>query len=146
MLGTGKTPEALSTNLVSTTHGKKGSSIQYTVTTKDFTVPADGIYHIGFHAVTPKATSSGLRIRYIKISSASIPVAGEIVGITPAAAGALSASVEYTAPSKDLAGADLEGPLTINVYVGGELKKAVENVAPGATVTFDVKPRKATPP
>ena len=139
MLGTGKTPEALSTNLVSTTHGKKGSSIQYTVTTKDFTVPADGIYHIGFHAVTPKATSSGLRIRYIKISSASIPVAGEIVGITPAAAGALSASVEYTAPSKDLAGADLEGPLTINVYVGGELKKAVENVAPGATVTFDVE-------
>ncbi len=139
MLGTGKTPEALSTNLVSTTHGKKGSGIDYTVTTKDFTVPADGIYHIGFHAVTPKATSSGLRIRYIKISSASIPVAGEIVGITPAAAGALSASVEYTAPSKDLAGADLEGPLTINVYVGGELKKTVENVAPGATVTFDVE-------
>ncbi len=139
MLGTGKTPEALSTNLVSTTHGKKGSAIQYTVTTKDFTVPADGIYHIGFHAVTPKATSSGLRIRYIKISSASIPVAGEIVGITPAAAGALSASVEYTAPSKDLAGADLEGLLTINAYVGGELKKTVENVTPGATITFDVE-------
>lgn len=139
MLGSGKTPEALSTNLVSTTHGKKGSAIQFTVTTKDFTVPADGIYHIGFHAVTPKATSSGLRIRYIKISSASIPVAGEIVGITPAAAGALSASVEYTAPSKDLAGADLEGLLTINAYVGGELKKTVENVTPGATISFDVE-------
>ena len=144
MLGTGKTPEALSTNLASTTHVKKGSAIQFTVTTKDFTVAADGIYHIGFHAVTPKATSSGLRIRYIKISSAAIPVAGEINAITPAAAGTLSATVKYTAPAKDLSGADLEGNLTIKAYVAGELKNTIGNVGPGTTINFDVDTAQGT--
>jgi len=139
MIGTDKTPEALTTNLVSTTHVKKGSAVQYTVTTKDFTVDADGIYHIGFHAVTPKATSSGLRIRYIKIYSASIPAAGEIASITPAAEGAMSASVKYTAPVKEVSGKDLNGSLTIKAYVGNELKKTVENVTPGETIDFDVE-------
>lgn len=139
MLGTDKTPEAFATNIVSSTHAKKGYAIEYKVTSKDFSVDADGIYYIGFHGVTPKAQSSGLRIRFIKIYSASLPVEGEIKSITPAAEGALTASVEYTAPTKDRTGADLEGLLTIKAYVGKNLKKTIEGVAPGATITFDVE-------
>lgn len=101
---------------------------------------ADGMYYVGFHAMS-EAQMGALIIEYIKIIDVgenSVPEAPVNMSAVPGADGALEATVTLEAPATNRAGDALDAIDKIDFFVNGELAATVENPAPGSKVTATV--------
>ncbi|MDE6634849.1 MAG: choice-of-anchor J domain-containing protein, partial [Bacteroidaceae bacterium] len=122
-----------------------------TATSKDFdvktgtlTVEADGVYYIGFHAVSLKEESGNMGLCNFSMTAES----PEIEKIDPPAAGVveyevfpqgqLKAHVKYTAPTKTVTGADLTKIDKVLIVNRWYEKFEYMDVAPGQVIELDV--------
>lgn len=105
----------------------------------EFTPAADGVYYFGFHGISD-ADMFNLYINSIKVDEAQpdeSPAPATNLDVVPDAEGKKKAEVLFNAPAKDRAGNDLTENLTkIEIYRDDAVIGTVEDVAPGADVTF----------
>lgn len=105
---------------------------------KEIVVDADGIYYIGFHAIS-KAASGPLDIDYVSlklIADADAPKAVTGFAVTPDATGALTATATFKAPTESLHGDRLDKITKIEVTdAQGNVVGTSLAPAPGADVT-----------
>lgn len=97
---------------------------------------ADGVYYIGFHAVSD-ANKGNLTLDNIRLGapvSANVPGAVENLTLTPGAQGALSVTIDFTAPTRNLEGGELTELTAIDVRRGETLVKTFENPETGAAL------------
>ena len=139
MIGKGATAAEMTTAIVAN-HEFTNKDFQTKQAT--FTVTEDGLYHIGFHVTSQKATSGNVKIRNFAITKASLivdpPAAGKIAyQLFPK--GELKASVTYTAPTKTVGGAALDAISKVVITDTKKNSYTYENVAPGATVTAEAE-------
>ncbi len=104
----------------------------------DIEVPQDGLYYIGFHALS-EANQNYICLNNIKIAAGTsldspAPVSDFVV--TPAMNGDLKAEISLVAPTKTFRGSALESLTAIEVRCGDELVKKFENPKPGETCTY----------
>ncbi len=98
----------------------------------------DGIYFIGFHAISD-ADSYYLYVDNFVISapkSAKAPAAIADFTVTPGYKGAMTADIAFTAPEKAFDGTTLSSLTKIELSRNGELIKTWEAPAPGAKLTY----------
>ncbi len=99
---------------------------------------ADGVYYIGFHAVSD-ADKGNLTVDNIKLGEpVSTNVPGEVSDfiLTPGEKGALSVTVEFTTPTQNLIGEELTELTAIEVKRGETSVKTFENPGKGAALQF----------
>lgn len=136
-LGTTTSPSDLRTTLIPT---KSITDDNFETFTADFTVPADGIYHIGIHCTSP-IDNYYLIVDDIKIeekANANCPATVTDLTATAGDAGSLSATISFTAPTKTYGGAELTSLKAINIYKGEGVVPAqtFANPAPGAKLSW----------
>ena len=110
-----------------------------------FTVPEDGIYYIGIHAISD-ADMDHLTLNRIVVENGPVNAAPAAPGleVTPNSEGDLQATITLTAPTKSFDGSALNGNLTrIDILRDGETVGSIENVAPGSTQTYTDQPEEA---
>ncbi|MDE7120304.1 MAG: choice-of-anchor J domain-containing protein, partial [Muribaculaceae bacterium] len=124
---------------------------------RQFFVPdADGIYFFGIHATTPSQNAYYLHIDNISVAEgidAVAPAAVSGLTVTPGQYGALEATVRFTAPGTDMAGAplaslsgvqifrnDSEQPLTTLPPAPGAPAEWTDTDAPHGNVTYKAVP------
>jgi len=136
MLGASVRPADMTTCLASHKDigtGKKRNSLL-------FTVPSDGKYRLGFHATSP-AYQYILEIDNIAIDllQGGAPAAAADMSVTPAARGALSATVSLVLPDNDIDGNPLSSGLSVSVTRTGASAPVytATGLVHGATVSFD---------
>lgn len=111
----------------------------------EFEVPAEGIYYIGIHDVTPYFTN-GTALRYqlmidnFRVEMLSNNAVPEIVGDlrqVPGKNGEISMSLEWTNPSLSKQGEELDGLSGVKVYKDGQLATSIESgIEPGAEMSW----------
>lgn len=109
LLGKEPTIEALTTTIIEpyTVYGTFGGEV---LLKNWFTVPETGYYYIAWHAKSEENLGQELFIDNVNISAKipdSYPAGVDNLKITPDAAGALTAMVEFDLPAKDMAGNDM---------------------------------------
>lgn len=132
--GQGKTVAAMTNDLVGVTEVKSWNKVQLE---KEITVAEDGLYNIGFHAVSDKDKGQ-LYVDDIIVSElmpSEAPARVADLKATPDPAGALKATITMTAPSTDADGNAISKIDYIQVRNGMRTVKEVQNPAPGSTVT-----------
>lgn len=120
------------------THTVDGFDDTTTSLSIEFTVPADGNYCFAIHNTTAEANGD-LAIDDIvleELVTKSVPGAVTALTAEAAAEGALSATIALTAPTTDVDGNAVAGPLTVEVKRNGELVKQLTDVQPGAALQF----------
>ncbi len=110
----------------------------------EFRVPADGIYYIGFHCLSPKD------LYYVKLDDVSlvemldIPVPAAVGDLTaePAPEGRLSAHISFTVPEKDAEGGDVQHLVSAELSCSGVNTpiKQWTDITPGQKLEFDDQP------
>lgn len=136
-LGLDQTPEAMTIEAGRITATQK----DFTAFELSFTVPEEGLYHIGLHAVSDRTKSGNLKVCNLSVSDYSAPVTPPAAGqlsYTLAPGGELSAEVSYTAPETDTAGLPLDEISKVEIYANWLLSETFYNVAPGQTLTCSV--------
>lgn len=103
-----------------------------------FTVPENGIYHIGFHALS-EAASAALDIDKVAVrieTSGNAPAAVTSLVFTPDPTGELQATLSFTTPAKALSGEALESLTRVEVTDSeGSLVGTKTDVEPGKSYT-----------
>lgn len=137
--GAGITAEAMTIELVpATTYDNDPDNIL--TVTKMFTVPSDGVYHIGFHGISSDKTAYFLNVDNIKVAkgiSAGAPAAVTGLTLTPGEYGALTAKIDFTAPKTLMDGGELTSLSRVEIQRGGVKIGEVSPIpAPGETATF----------
>lgn len=111
----------------------------------EFEVPAEGIYYIGIHDVTPfrengTALSYSLSIDNFRLEMLSNNAVPEVVGDlrqVPGKNGEISMSLEWTNPTLSKQGEELDGLSGVKVYKDGQLATSIETgVEPGAEMSW----------
>lgn len=106
-----------------------------------FTVAEDGVYHIGFHAIS-NAASAALDIDRVAVAietSADAPAAVTGLKVTPDASGALAATATFTAPTETLAGTALDAITRVEATdAAGKVIGTLRNPAPGSACTMEL--------
>lgn len=137
--GAGNTADAMTIELVAATIYDNDPDNIKTVT-KMFTVPTDGVYHIGFHGITSDDKAYFLNVDNIKLAkgiSAGAPAAVTGLTVTPGEHGALTARIDFTAPTTLMDGGELTSLSRVEIQRGGIRIGEVSPVpAPGETATF----------
>lgn len=103
-----------------------------------FTAPTSGTYYVAIHCI------SDANMWYLRLNQLSVTVgastnapAAPTVTATPGENGALTATVEVTAPKNAINGEKLTDNLTkVELYCDGELAYTKEDVAPGGKFTY----------
>lgn len=106
--------------------------------TKEITASEDGTLYIGFHAVSD-ADKFYLELDDISVGagmSTTAPDAVSELTAVPADKGAKSATISFTAPSKDIGGSALTGKLTLKIKREGTVIKKLTDVDPGSKQSF----------
>ena len=113
---------------------------------KEFTVPADGVYYIGFYDDTPfRSNSTGLSYEiYIddfhvdQVSNNATPETVANLTPVPGANGAISMSLSWTCPTLSKEGKKLDALSYVNIYKDNEEdpETITEGVAPGKQMTW----------
>lgn len=111
----------------------------------EFEVPAEGIYYIGIHDVTPYFTN-GTALRYqlmidnFRVEMLSNNAVPEIVGDlrqVPGKNGEISMGLEWTNPKLSKQGEELDGLSGVKVYKDGQLVTSIESgIEPGAEMSW----------
>lgn len=108
--------------------------------TKDIAPAKEGYYYIGFH----ENSAAGVRKSYVAIDDISVVVGARLsqpdsvtnLTVTPAALGALSATVSFNVPEKNLDGSSLDAVDSINILRGDSLIATLPGTKAGAAVTY----------
>lgn len=132
--GKGNTVEAMTVEVQKSTVYKNTSYAVYDVS---FTVPEDGNYCIGFHAVSP-ADQYELYIDDIVLEEGAAldgPKKVENLKLTPAPMGAHECEVECVAPKTTVNGGELNN-FKVNVFRGTQLVQTFDNVEAGEELGF----------
>ena len=144
LLGTEPTPEAMTTTVILptdvTTYEDEGEEHEAM-----FTVDEDGKYYLAVHAISD-ADAYRLMVNYLSIDFGAEPTAPAAPAISVVAdeLAALRADVTLTAPIFALNGDQLTANLErIDIMRDGTVVGSVEDVAPGATVTYVDEPDEA---
>ncbi len=106
---------------------------------QEFSVPEDGLYHIGFHDVSPKFRN-WLYIDNLTVipgKSLNAPAAVTDLAVVPAANGRLAATISFTAPTRTAEGGNLAALSSIDLYRGQTLVNTFENPALGSALSFE---------
>lgn len=115
MAGTAPTAEAMTQTVISTV---TFTSVQKELHTATFKAPTTGVYYFGFHCTSAKemyyAYVDGWSID--APASATSPAAVSELTVKAGAKGALSATVEFTTPTKASDGSDLTALTSATVY------------------------------
>ena len=104
-------------------------------------VPTDGIYHFGFHGMTPEPQYVRIEIHSISVTEAGLataPAAPTNLSVTPGANGALEALVTFNAPATAINETPLTSLDKVEIWVNGELAKTIDKPAPGAKISETV--------
>jgi len=129
--------EGMTTEIVAP-HSFSGNTFQ--TKTNTLTVPADGYYHVGFHATSPKSTSKNIKLCNfgIKVYTAPVdaPQAGELT-YELAPKGELKASVTYTAPKLGQSGEPLTSISKVEIKTNWVVTHTFTDMGPGDTRTFE---------
>lgn len=109
-----------------------------------FTATETGKYYVAIHAISDPYEY------YLIVNSLSVVAGAEptapaapVIAVTPGAEGALAATVQVTAPTKNVAGDALTANIDIEVLVDGEVIETKTGVAPGAEITVQHTPAAA---
>lgn len=99
-----------------------------------FDIPSPGRYYIGVHGCSP-ARSTALLVKNIRMENGSLklcPAAPEALRVTAGANGALTAAVTFDAPTLDLNGDAVQGPLSATLTrEDGTVASTIEGLVPG---------------
>lgn len=110
----------------------------------DLQVKEDGIYYIGWHAMSEKSNNY-ICLKNISIEKGvSLKAPAEIKDLTvaPDMNGLLKAELKFTSPSKTFEGGELKALTKIDIYCNDELVESLKNVTPGQAVTYTHSPEK----
>lgn len=120
------------------------TSKNWTTSTAKFSVDADGLYHIGFHAVSDKATSGNIAVCNLSLKK----LGGDVETVDPPAAGTLTyevypkgelkAHIAYTAPTLTKSGAPLDKIAKVEIINRWYEKFEYTDVEPGQVIERDV--------
>lgn len=106
-----------------------------------FEVPADGIYHVGFHAIS-EAASAALDIDRVTLrmeTSGEAPEAVSDLVLTPDPSGELKASVSFKTPAYSRSGKPLESLSRVEVVTSdGSTLATNTDVTPGNAYTMQL--------
>ena len=145
MVGNKPTVEALTTTVIPSTEIKINEFNEFEGNT---TVEEDGLYYFAVHAISD-ADQWYLKIKSLAIEvepEPTAPAAPTDIVITPNQEGLNEATITFTAPTKNIAGDDLTANLTkVDVYRDNALIGSVEDIAPGATVSYTDNDENLTP-
>lgn len=133
-LGNAATAEAMTITLVEPTDIKSETKREFT--NLHVIVPADGMYYIGVHGISD-ADCMYLYVDDITLwggASTSTPAAVQNFCVTADPAGALSATVAFTAPVVQIDGSAQTADMNIRLSRDGEEVKAWSGVAPGTAL------------
>lgn len=136
MLGTGDTPDEMSIQVMPTTTLENDEFLPYT---KTITVPADGVYYLGFHCTTPSDDTFSLMIDDITVAegaTSDAPAAVSGLTVTPAPLGELKAEVAFVAPTTTMSGMELSALSAIVVQRNDTEIARYDNPATGAEFTL----------
>ena len=135
LIGKEPTVAALTTTVIEPVELKTEEDEPFT---GKFTSTEEGAYYVAIHAISD-ADQYILSIHKLTVeqgASDTAPAAPELT-VTPAAEGALSAAIVVVAPTEAVNGSALTGNLEkVEIYRDGVLLYQVEDVAPGATITY----------
>ncbi len=135
-MGAGATAAAMTTQLLAPTvvYWEEYRKVSIVVT-----VPADGVYNFGFHALT-EADGRFCMLDNIEVAESynlKAPVAVTNLTVVAGDKGASTATVSFDAPTTAIDGSTLTELASVKVYRGADLVKEFTNPAPGATLTFE---------
>lgn len=132
--GTSATGEGLNISLIPSTDVTSDAYAEYT---GSFTAETDGYYYVAVHAISD-AQSFFLYVSGMRVELGAEPTApaAPAVEATADAEGALSATIQVTAPDKTIEGNALSAISKIELYRDGELIDEKSDVTPGTVVTF----------
>lgn len=136
-MGTATTVEAMSTVIM---EERTYTNTRTSPKTETFTIipEADGVYYLGFHAVSD-ANKGNLTVDNICVGAPRSTEAPGVVtnlALTPGAKGGLSVTVDFTAPTLNLAGNDLAELTAIEIKRGETSVKTFEHPQMGASLQF----------
>lgn len=108
-------------------------------------VASEGNYHFAFHITSQAHSTLDLDSFFVKAPiSVNAPDSVSALTVTPGENGALSATISFTAPTKNMSGADLDKLSYIKVFRGKELVDSVD-AQPGQKLTVnDNNPKNGT--
>lgn len=131
--GQGDNVAAMTATVVEPTEVKTKEQVPVT---SMFKPTADGNYNIGVHGISDK-NQFYLYVVSLKIEEVDpgAPDVATDLTVTPDAAGALSAKIDFKAPSKNLGGGNLTSLTKIELLRGETVIKTFEAPAPGAALT-----------
>lgn len=135
-MGQAATAEAMTATLKET-QGYTATRTSPAKETIEIMPEADGVYYIGFHAVSEK-NKGFLYLDNIAVSagqSVRVPARVADLSVKPADKGALSATIAFTVPTQNAAGQPLTGAVTYTVKRGTTQVATAAQVAPGAQVS-----------
>lgn len=138
-IGDAQTVEAMTTTILPLAIADKGST--WVDVQQDFTVAADGYYHIGFHAISETAKSGNAKISNFSIEDKAAQVDPPVAGTLSyelAPKGELKANVTYVAPTKGIGGSDLKEITKVEIATNWVVTNTFTDVKPGETLTFSV--------
>ena len=132
--GTSATGEGLNISVIPSTDVTSEAYAEYT---GSFTAETDGYYYVAVHAISD-AQSFFLYVSGMRVELGAEPTApaAPAVEATAGAEGALSATIQVTAPDKTIEGNALSAISKIELYRDGELIDEKSDVTPGAVITF----------
>lgn len=137
LLGNDATAAAMTTTVMEPTDVATNVDTEYEA---EFTAPADGKFYLAIHAISD-ANQWNLYVKSIAVEFGLVDTDIDAVTdftVTPGEQGALSATVSFTAPTKNIGGADLtENIAAIEILRDGETIQTFNDVAPGTDVTFN---------
>lgn len=137
MLGLAPTVEALNTPLIPSVNVSDTSDSKMYLQ-KTIMVDADGIYYIGFHALSA-ANKHTLYLDNVEVSapkSENAPGAATDVVVTPAADGSNSAEISFCVPNLNLAGAPLESLSRIDLARDDKIIDTYSSPTPGMPLSY----------
>lgn len=137
LLGNDATVAAMTTTVIEPTDVTSKEDTEFEA---EFTAPADGKFYLAIHAISD-ANKWNLYLKSFAVEFGLLDTDIDAVtnlAVTPGEQGALSATVSFTAPTKNIGGADLtENIAAIEILRDGETIQTFNDVAPGTDVTFN---------
>lgn len=105
------------------------------------TPEADGEQRIGFHRTSAQASGAMLLddVRLVSTGGADTPAAPSGLKVTADPAGALSATLTFTAPTESKDGTALSALTKAEIYVDDTLAQTVTDIAPGREVAVPLE-------
>lgn len=138
LLGTAPSPEAMTTATIMPRQDYNNVEKTPLTVTYNIEVPADGIYHIGFHALSAK-NNSHICLNNISITAPTAfdsPSPVTEFKAAPDMSGALKATLSLTAPTTTYKGEVLKSLSSMVIYADNEAVATFNNPTPGQTYTY----------